>query len=63
MLDQKISADILASFGSQVLRACHLCYTNGFLDAMKAVPDSHRGLWWDKQHLRISREMKEVEEE
>lgn len=62
MLDQKISADIRRVFGPDVLRSCQLSYMNGFLDAMKAVPDSHRGLWWDKQHLRLSRELKEVED-
>jgi len=62
MLDQKISADILSSYGAAVLRICSFCYANGFLDAMKAVPDSHRGLWWDKQHLRLSRELKEIED-
>lgn len=62
MLDQKISADILSSYGAAVLRICSFCYASGFLDAMKAVPDSHRGLWWDKQHLRLSRELKEVED-
>jgi len=62
MLDQKISAEILSTYGAAVLRICRFCYTNGFLDAMKTVPDSQRGLWWDRQHLRMSRELKEAED-